>query len=167
MDIFRVTSTLLNQIRADLRRPHMFASERMGFVFCRAATVTNGMLVLAEDYEPVADENYVPDRSVGARMNSAAIRAAMQRSLMTSCGLFHVHLHDWCGEPSQSTTDRRESKKFVPDFFNVCPTMPHGAIILSNDSLAGWCWTSKKAEPARFRQIEIVGVPLRLVGFGK
>ena len=138
MNTFRLSSSLLSDARYDLRRPHAVAHERMGFFYCRAASLTNGMLILAEGYEPVAEENYVADRSVGARMNSAAIRAAMQRALTTRCSIFHVHLHDWLGTPTASSTDRREARKFVPDFFNVSPTMPHGTVILSGDSLTGW-----------------------------
>jgi len=163
MNTFRLSSSLLNSARYDLRRPHAIAFERMGFFFCRAAALSSGMLVLAEDYEPVADENYIADSSVGARMNGAAIRHAMQRALATRCGLFHVHLHDWRGVPAASSTDRREAKRFVPDFFNVSPEMPHGTIILSDDSLAGWFWADKMAQPVQFQQIEIVGTPLRLL----
>lgn len=56
-----------------------------------------------------------------------------------------------------------EARNFMPDFFNVSPTMPHGIIIASEDSLMGNCWKGKRIEPESFRRIEIVGIPLRLI----
>jgi len=163
MNTLRIAASLLEQVRQNLSLPHPVAYERMGFVHCRAARLRDGILVLAETYEPVADENYVADTEVGGRMNGAAIRIAMQRSLTTGTGIFHVHMHDWTGIPVPSATDRREARKFVPDFFNVQPKMPHGFLIVSQDALAGWLWGGKSTEPAAFDRVEIGGRPIRIL----
>lgn len=122
------------------------------------------MLVIPEIYHPVNDDHYVPSETMGALVNSAAIRAALQISLKYGAGIFHVHVHEHLGIPRPSLIDRIESNKFVPDFFNVTPHMPHGAIILSMDAASGVLWQGKTAEPREFEQIQIIGAPIRLVG---
>jgi len=161
--LFRMNWSLRRAVMEDLRRPHEFAHERVGFLCCRAAKVDDGMMVLGQSYASIADENYVEDRRVGARINGAAIRAALQASLTTGAGLFHVHLHEHEGLPGPSRTDDVESRKLIPDFFNVTASMPHGTIILSMDSAYGDCWLGKHSEPRRFDRIEFIGSPFRII----
>src|ERR1700674_6069733 len=75
---FKITTGLLVSVRADLGRPHPFAYERVGFVLAAAARSASGVLVLAQEHHPVADEDYLPDSSVGAMMGPGAIRKAME-----------------------------------------------------------------------------------------
>ena len=164
--VYRITSALIAEIRRDLQRPHRFAFERVGFVCCRAAgcPASDGLLVLAESYEPVDDEDYIPSRDFGALIGSRAIRTALQFSLNNRSGLFHIHMHEHSGEPRPSPDDWTQAQKFVPDFFNATPSMPHGILILSRDLRAfGLCWTSKTAHPMQFDLIQIVGAPMRHV----
>jgi hypothetical protein len=147
----------------DLRRPHLHASERVGFVCCRAAQTTTGLMILAESYHRVTDDNYVEDFSVGARIGGDAFRNAMQLSLSNDVGIFHVHMHDHFGSPVPSRTDLIESRKFVPDFFNVTPHLPHGTLIFSKDSACGFCWLGKHVNPAPIDRIECVGSPYRIM----
>lgn len=121
-------------------------------------------MVLAESYDPVADDNYVKDVEVGGRINGAAIRAALQVSLTKRAGLFYVHMHEHKGSPRPSRTDIVESQKLVPDFFNATPSMPHGILILSEDSAFGLCWVGK-SNVRPFDRIEFVGSPLTLIDF--
>jgi hypothetical protein len=121
-------------------------------------------MVLAESYEPVADENYVKDDQVGGRINSAAIRAALQISLTRGVSVFYVHMHEHKGVPRPSRTDIVESQKLVPDFFNVTPSMPHGILIFSENSAFGLVWLGRsKTKP--FNRIEVVGSPLTIIDF--
>jgi hypothetical protein len=161
--MFKMHWSLRRTIFEDLQRPHAFAYERVGFVECRAAAIKSGLMVLAAGYHGVADENYVRDNTVGARINGSALRAALQVSLTNGTGIFHIHLHEHSGRPSPSPTDRMESLKFVPDFFNVTPGLPHGTIIFSEDSAVGHCWLDKTAKPAAFNQIVFSGAPLQLI----
>ena len=63
----RITRVLLADIQRDLERPHDFASERVGFVFCRfGSTGAAGLVVLAHEYMPVADDHYIDDARFGA-----------------------------------------------------------------------------------------------------
>lgn len=59
--IFRTTSDFLSRVREDLSRPHAFAHERVGFITVRAASANKIIVLLAEDYYPVADDDYIED----------------------------------------------------------------------------------------------------------
>jgi hypothetical protein len=138
--IFRATSSFLDDVRRDLNRPHPFASERVGFITTRAAGGRGYVLVLAQNYHPVADDDYLPDLYVGAMMGSEALRKSLNLALLQKVGVFHVHLHGHEGRPWFSQVDLREQVKFVPDFFKVRPDLPHGAIVLSYNKAAGRIW---------------------------
>lgn len=143
--IFKMTDAFLQDVKRDLARPHRFAAERVGFISIRAANTANDLVLLAEGYHPVADNDYVNDPTVGAMMSQEAIRKALDVALLQSVGMFHVHTHEHLGRPRFSHTDLREQLKFVPDFFKVCRRLPHGAIVLSQDQAAGRVWLSPEA----------------------
>ena len=154
--IFRATGSLLQQVRQDLARPHGFAFERVAFLTARAARGRDQLVLLAEGYHPVADEDYVRDETVGAMMGQEAIRKALNLALLNPLSVFHIHMHDHRGRPYFSKTDLREQPKFVPDFFKVRPEMPHGAIVLSRDFAAGRVWWSPK-KVGRIAEFDVVG----------
>jgi hypothetical protein len=158
--LFRAPSVLLQRIRADLHRPHPFAAERVGFLSCRTAAAENDLLIIAADYYPVADGDYIDDLSVGAMMGPAAIRKALQVSLTHGSGMFHIHMHEHRGIPRFSATDLRENCKFVPDFFNVSPRVPHGAVVLSYDAMAGLCWLERQSRPLAIELMSSVGAQI-------
>jgi len=141
--IFRTTDQFLRDVRQDLVRPHRFAAERVGFISIRAAVTSESLILLAEGYHAVADDDYIDDQTVGAMMGQEAIRKALIVALLQPLGMFHVHMHEHRGRPAYSPTDRREQLKFVPDFFKVRPQMPHGAIVLSHDRAIGRTWLDR------------------------
>jgi hypothetical protein len=158
----RIQSDVLEDTRRDLRRPHAFAAERVGFFTCRPSVVGKSDLLLnVSGYQPLADEDYLRDPSVGAMMGSSGIRKALQIALSTGSSMFHVHMHEHSGVPRFSRVDVTEARKFVPDFFNVAPQMPHGIIVLSHDSAYGLCWRARTAEPVQVDTIVSVGAPIR------
>jgi len=159
---FKIVETLLGRVFEDLRRPHPFAAERVGFLSCRVGALNPGWVVLAHDFHPVADDDYLRDRSVGAMMGPAAIRKALQVALSNEVGMFHVHIHGHRGRPWFSGVDLRETAKFVPDFWHVRPQLVHGAIVLSLDSAAGLCWHPQASEPLVFSKFSVVGTPMRI-----
>jgi hypothetical protein len=158
---FKITRELLASIRADLARQHVFAFERVGFISAGVATSASGIVILAREYRPVADDDYLPDPSVGAMMGPEAIRKAMEWALIRKVSIFHVHTHGSIGVPRFSPVDLRESAKFVPDFLKVAPEMIHGAIVLSNDAAAGRFWIYGNAGPAALTEVVEVGPPIR------
>ncbi len=142
--MFKATAGFLDDVRRDLSRPHKFAAERVGFISVRAANTKDNLILIAQAYHPLMDEDYVDDVSVGAMMGQEAIRKALNIALLGPVGMFHVHMHEHKGRPSFSRTDLREQLKFVPDFFKVRREMPHGAIVLSHDRAVGRVWLGPK-----------------------
>lgn len=162
---FKITRRLLDEIRHDLDRRHAFAAERVGFISCKVgALASSGVVILAHAYHPVENDDYLNDPTVAAMMGPGAIRKAMQRAYNDNVSMFHVHMHDHLGSPWFSDIDLREAKKFVPDFWNVKPEMPHGALVLSMDSIAGLCWLPAARGSVKITKISVVGAPLLNIG---
>ncbi len=156
--VFRFHQQLLSVIHRDLTRPHRFAAERVGFIACAVSSFErDGILILAETYHPVADDHYINNPKVGAMMDSSAIRTALEIAYGRDVAMFHVHRHEHHGKPRFSPVDRSENAKFIPDFFKVRPSLPHGAIVLSHDSAAGTCWLGKTLPPIEIQSFSVVG----------
>jgi len=161
--IFRMRSDLAESVRADLRRPHPFAFERVGFICARVAQhSSDGLLILGYGYHTVDDEDYIDDPSVGAMMGSSAIRRALEIAYINKVSMIHVHLHDHKGSPRFSSVDLTESAKFMPNFFHVVAHLPHCAVVLSADRAIGLCWRPGRAKPSYIDEITEVGAPIRI-----
>ena len=158
---FKITTALLTEIRNDLRRPHPFAYERVGFISAGLSTSGEGLLVLARQYRPVAGDEYLNDPTVGAMMGPDAIRNALQWALRDGVAMFHVHTHGGHGVPGFSRIDLRENAKFVPDFFKVAPQCAHGAIVLSDTAAHGLIWFGRTQANHLITSFVEVGAPLR------
>ena len=109
------------------------------------------------------DADYLNDPTVGARMGSDAIRKALQLAYNHEVSMFHVHCHDHVSRPRFSRVDLAESAKFVPDFFNVRPSLSHGALVLSRDSASGFCWCPGTPRPQPLSDITFVGTPMQFI----
>ncbi len=152
---------MVRDMRADLERRHPFAAERVGFVFARMGNQGAGELqVLPTSYAPVPDANYIEDSEVGARIDSTAIRAAMQTVLGQQLGAFHVHMHDHRGQPRFSRVDLADYPALVRSFQNVAPGLAHGALLLSEDSCECLVWLPGGSRPSPRGRIIIVGNPM-------
>jgi hypothetical protein len=159
---FKITSPLLENIRSDLRRPHAFAYERVGFISAGLSSANgNNVLVLAREYRTVADEDYVQDDTVGALIGPEAIRKALQWSITHGNSIFHVHSHGGIGRPGFSPTDIRENSKFTLDFLKVSPKLLHGALVLSNDSAVGLVSFNRQKPAIPVRNFVEVGGPIK------
>jgi hypothetical protein len=161
---FKLTVALLDGIVADLRRPHPFAAERAGFIGCKVSRCRDGFLVFSHTYMSLPDDWYADDQCFGCVFNSHAMRAAMQFALTNDASMFHVHLHDHKGLPWFSRPDIRESARYVPDFWNVKPMLPHGTLVLSANAAAGLCWYPEINKPIRISRITAVGFPMQFLG---
>ena len=158
---FKASSALLAKVRIDLARPHSFAWERVGFISAGIAITDSRLIILARDYRPVEDGNYLDDHSVGAMMGPEAIRSALQWAMNSDSAMFHVHTHEGCGVPWFSRVDLTEQRKFVPDFFKVAPRRAHGAIVLSNEAASGRVWLDRHSPCQNIQYFVQVGVPIR------
>lgn len=145
----RLPESMLAAIHADLSRPHAHAWERVGFLHCRIGAAPGRCLLLAQTYLPVADADYIESDSMGAVLGPTAFRLALQMAYQRQGPVFHLHRHDHRGIPSFSQVDLRESAKFMPDFWKVAPTQPHGTLLLSLDAVAGriWCPQDRAVHP--------------------
>ncbi len=160
--IFKITEELVKTAISNLSMPHSFAAERVGFFVCRVGALdSHGLVVLAHHLHPVEDGDYLDDPTVGAAMGPAAIRKALQLSFRERAAMFHVHIHGHEGKPRFSRTDSTETARFVPDFWNVQPDLPHGAIVLSKDSAYGRCWVPGFNRTIEISEFVSVGVPMR------
>ena len=157
---FKITNALLTTIRVDLCRRHRFAHERVGFVLCGLAKSSEGILILAQNYHPAADQDYLPDPSVGAMMGPEAIRKAMEFALINRVAIFHVHSHGGIGIPDFSGVDVRENAKFVPDFLKVAPQNIHGAVVLSDTAAAGQFWVARGRDSQPITGFVEIGRPI-------
>jgi hypothetical protein len=145
----------------DLRRPHEFAYERVGFLTAKHGNRSGGhQLVLLTDYHPVPDNQYIDDPGSGARINSAAIREAMQRVLDTGDGAFHIHLHDHRGKPGFGEMDQEEIPRVVSGLRVAGPDAPHGMLLFSGNHAAAWVWLPRLSKPVTVSRISVVGFPM-------
>lgn len=160
----KIPGQLYQEMLADLKRPHPFAGERVGFVFGRAARSTDGhSLLLLTRFHSIPDGHYVRDDEVGARIGRDAMAWAMQAvhgGRARREGLFHIHLHDHLGPPHASKVDAVELPRMIPGFRSVNAEAPHGIIILSLDHGSGWVWLPESEEAARAQRISVIGVPV-------
>lgn len=161
----RIPKKLVEAMLMDLQRPHPFAYERVGFLYCKESRLKDsGRLLLAFKYEPIEDTQYVEDRSVGARFDSSSVRAAMQNVLSEGTSALHVHLHDHSGRPRFSRVDSEHMQALMPCFVNVCPDRCHGALVLSLDSMTGRVWSIDDPLGVPFARISVVGERMQLFG---
>lgn len=157
----KIDGRLLDQVRQDLRRPHPFAHERVGFFTAGVADLGDCLLLLVRDYTPVADEDYEIDPNVGAKIGSAAMRKAVQSAYRPAAALLHVHTHGGRGKPGFSGVDLKSAMAFVPGFFETTPRMPHGLLVLSDNAAHGLLWLANNLPPETIDQFRRIDAPLQ------
>lgn len=160
----RIPKGLLIKTKNSLKQSHAHAAERVGFLFGKLVAGTPPIILMTE-YLPVDDDNYIRDKGVGAKINAAAIRAAMQKGLSDSLGIFHVHMHEW-GMAAFSGLDLRESARLIPGFQAASPQQAHGAIVLTENGIASMVWLPGQRKPAATGRISIIGWPFSLFSWG-
>jgi len=161
----KILATTLCAIRADLARPHEFAHERVGFLTAGVATSADSrLMLLGREYSPVDEDDYIPDPTVGVKIGSGAMRKALQSAYRPPAALLHIHTHGGSGRPDFSGVDRRSATEFIPSFFNPIPRMPHGILVLSDDSAKGLIWLTADRAPIPITDIISVGAPYAKYG---
>lgn len=162
--VLRLPNSLRANLQADIARRHDFAFERVAFCSLRVGNLGNEpTIVLAGDPIAVPDEQYVRDPVAGARIDSSAIRAAMQRVLDTRLGAMHVHVHDFPGQVEFSKLDMREIPRLVQSLRHVNSDIPHGMLVLGPDSARAAFLLPGRDQLVFADKISFVGTPTRLV----
>jgi hypothetical protein len=158
----RIPRSIFENMLLDLTTPHDFAAERIGFLSASLSKLDGGdELVLFNDYFPVRDSEYMPDLTVGARINSSAIRSAMQQIMDSKLGMFHVHLHP-DGFPLRfSRADCAGYARLLPSFRSAGPQLVHGALIINSDGAYGAVLLPGAEDVVEVGGLSVVGFPMR------
>lgn len=157
----RVPSVYYQAMIDDLQRPHDFAMERVGFFSTNVSNAGDKFrIITVTEYHSVDDRHYINDPYVGAKINGAAIREAMQRIISSGMGCLHVHLHNHTGKPGPSYTDLSSLPEVAKAFHNADSKSPNGYAIFSKDSF--YCIANISDEYKQFEvdQLTIVGYPM-------
>jgi len=158
----RIADELCQQIRIDLLRPHNFAYERVGFVIGKSKELQDGKeLVIITEYIPIANEHYIEDDTVGARIDSNAIRIAMQIVMNRKCSMFHVHAHFGNGTPLFSSTDLEELPNIAAAMINANPLSVHGALLINEDAANAIVMMKSSRGEISLEKITRVGYPMK------
>lgn len=161
----KLTKNLYDHMVEDLERPHDFAFERVGFVYAKMAKVKDGsdqdFMVFLHDYEPVDDENYIKDGSVGAKINSTAIRKSLQRVLKNNEGCFHVHMHPFRSKLGLSLTDKKGILPLVKSFKSAGPDCCHGVLLLGIDDILSYVSLPESEGLVAVSKISVIGYPMK------
>jgi len=156
--LIKIPRDLFEQAKADLFRRHRFAGERVGFFSTRCSRTNSLIIVHCIAYNPVKDDHYIEDPTVGVRIGPAAITEAMTRSLKNSVGQIHVHWHGGSGLPHPSPTDTNELPAVQRSLRNANVDEAHGWMVLGNHD----GWTSIFLPGSR---VAVLESPITIVGF--
>ncbi|MFT3783538.1 MAG: hypothetical protein QM790_16110 [Nibricoccus sp.] len=159
--ILRIPAEYYAAALEDLHREHRFAAERVGF-FSTSSSIAgaNETIVCVTGYRSIPDEDYIDDKYSGARINTHAIRSALQRILDDRCGQLHVHLHWHLGIPRPSGMDSKELPPLIQSMVSVASDQVHGGLILSRDAAFATLWLSGSSRPKPSARISVVGFPM-------
>ena len=154
----KIPSSLLERALFDLERAHPFALERVGFLSCRQASGPSGPILFCYDYHPIADEDYVQDKTCGARIGERPIHAAMQRILDEGAAQIWVHTHGSKWNTNPSPLDREEGPRMLRSLVNVGRNLCNGWAVISEREATGQVWIPDHG-PVLLDQFSVVGWP--------
>lgn len=155
----KISSSLVDEIKKDLQRPHSFAHERAGFCFGKSVQLANdNWIVIINEYEVISDDNYIETDEACARINSEAIRLAYQKAYSEKIGLFHIHMHEFTrGIPEFSYIDNKSIPQLAKSVQSYSNQQVHGMIVLSQGSINAKALLPQDGELLKPYQISIIG----------
>tara|TARA_B100001971_G_scaffold162689_1_gene153001 strand:+ start:3825 stop:4325 length:501 start_codon:yes stop_codon:yes gene_type:complete len=160
----RVHQNLYEEAFRDLRRPHPFAYERVGFLSSSTVQIDpEHVLVLLTDFHSIPDDHYLENPDVGACIGTEAIRAAMQRSIALQAGQIHTHIHEHWGQPHPSSDDLEGVPPINRSLSLTSPNQTSGYLILSHNSAWAELNVAKSGLITRADKFTVVGFPLRFL----
>ncbi len=156
--LVRLRRDLFDAMVADLRRPHPFALERVGFLYGRLARALDLRIVIPFEYVPVSDEQYLDEPDAAATINADALFDAHQRTRRGQDCCLHVHMHPGEGATCFGTTDRKTLRRIGPSLQRMAKSAAHGGLVLTVSTASALLWLPRDTEPSRGR-VSIVGFP--------
>jgi len=158
----KIPKGLYAHMLEDLKRPHSFAFERVGFAYSTTTIVDEDTVIISlKDYQPVKDECYIETDEVGAKFNADSIRDAMQICLDKQWGGFHVHLHNHKGLPFPSKDDEQGLPSVIESLTNVAADQACGVLILSKDSFYASVVVKGTVHWVEPELISVIGYPMK------
>lgn len=136
---FNVPMKLFLESLIDLKKPHAFAHERIGFFIC---SIESSKLT-ALDWLSIKDQDYVQNDFVGAMIGETAMECIMKRAFAEQKCLMHFHLHEFQKSPSFSRVDLVSLQdEMIPSLFNFSKLGPHGALIKGTHTFSAMLFCS-------------------------
>lgn len=162
--VLRITKAQFEAILADLKRKHDHAYERVGFGYSKSVKLSNGTwVILLTDYQPVKDEYYVRDKTVGAHISDSAITESLQHAVNEQVGTFHTHLHEFAdGIPTFSGTDMSSLPQLPISAVDFTENEVHGLFLLSENGVNASVCLPREDTLRVVDQIVVIGSPLML-----
>jgi hypothetical protein len=136
--------------------------EGIGFVASKHKILKSEIIIVfIIDYYPIEDEFYINDPKVGARINSDAIREALQKIIDNKVGLFHTHYHSFARYyPEFSSTDLTDNPEIVKSFGYTDKSQIHGMFVLGPNGVNALLKLPGSGELIRPTKIVVVGYPM-------
>jgi hypothetical protein len=135
----------------DLKRPHEFAFERVGYFLGESNLEKNEIAIV--DWLSFGDEMYQRS-NVGAEIGREGMKYLMRNAFQTNMTYLHFHLHLFQKKPTFSFTDIQSIKEIVPALFSFSSASAHGAIILGSQYVTYEIWLRNQKESMK-KSIEI------------
>lgn len=159
----KMTRHLLDKVMSDMKRVHEFAYERIGFLESTWKQFENdNAIIFMTGYHSIPDDQYIDDPSVGARINSEAIRTARVRTFKKQKGCFHVHYHSISFDsiPEFSDSDLKENPDIIRSFSLVSREQAHGMLLLGDKGFNALVRLPNSNELVYVDRVVIVGNPM-------
>jgi len=158
----KIPRELFEKALVDLKRPHRFACERVGFFSTRCSRGPSITIVHCIDYHSLSDDHYIEDNFVGVRIGSSAITEAMSRCASNKVGQLHVHYHGGHGVPRPSHDDCRELPLLARSLRHVDAEQAQGWAILSADNTILFINEPGQSEDSPNMPLSLIGYPLTI-----
>lgn len=129
-----ISNHLLKKALDDLKHPHEFAFERIGFFICK----NQGDIIFADDWFSLEDKFYVESDRYGALIGEDGMQAIMQKAYSTQSCMFHFHLHEFQKRPIFSSVDLKSLQtEMIPSIYNFSKNCIHGGLIKGLKDFSG------------------------------
>jgi molybdopterin/thiamine biosynthesis adenylyltransferase len=111
--------------------------ERVAFGLASHARTPDRDILLVTKIIPLADTDYVPTFSHGAKWQGRAMLAVMNEAVRLKLGIVLLHTHSHPGPVALSDDDRESAGRLLPVFENAVPERAHASVVFGEDCATG------------------------------